>query len=119
MAGQSLAVKAIALPIQLTFLGFVWPGWLRVLSTPGDVEMLTMAVMTAVGIIGCVVFSVGAVGSIQQKRSEKGEIEAGMVQKMVHRQRVEAEMTKITKSIYEQYNKLWRDRLKDLKTNYQ
>lgn len=51
------------------------------LSTPGDVEMLTMAVMTAVGIIGCVVFSVGAVGSIQQKRSEKGEIEADRVQK--------------------------------------
>lgn len=72
---------ALVVGAVLTFLGFIWPGWLWVLCTPGDVEMLTMAVMTAVGIIGCVVFSLGAVGSIQQKRSEKGEIEAGRVQK--------------------------------------
>lgn len=77
----NLFKAALVVGAVLTFLGFIWPGWLWVLSTPGDVEMLTMAVMTAVGIIGCVVFSVGAVGSIQQKRSEKGEIEAGRVQK--------------------------------------
>lgn len=75
----NLSKAALFVGAVLTFLGFIWPGWLWVLSTPGDVEMLTMAVMTAVGIIGCVVFCVGAAGSVQQKLSEKGEIEAGRV----------------------------------------
>ncbi|MCA0315410.1 MAG: hypothetical protein LCH63_16455 [Candidatus Melainabacteria bacterium] len=68
---------ALVVGAVFTFLGFIWPGWLWVLSTPGDVEMMTMAVMTAVGIIGLVVFGVGVLGFVKQRRSEKGEIEGG------------------------------------------
>lgn len=69
-----LSKAALVVGAGLTFLGFIWPGWLWVLSTPGDVEMLTMAVMTAVGIIGLVVFGVGVLILVQQRRRDKGEI---------------------------------------------
>lgn len=44
----------------LAFLGFVYPGWIWVLSTPGDVEMISLVVITAVGAIGVLIIAVAA-----------------------------------------------------------
>ncbi len=51
-----------------TFLGFVWPGWLWVLNTPGDVEMLTMAVLTIVGVAGVLILIAGGVRRLYEKK---------------------------------------------------
>jgi|688.fasta_scaffold245471_3 hypothetical protein len=43
----------------LTFLGFIFPGWLWILSTPGDVEMISLALVTLVGVAGFLTMSAG------------------------------------------------------------
>jgi hypothetical protein len=40
----------------LMFAGFIFPGWLWLVNTPGDVEMLPLAAIILVGILGVVLF---------------------------------------------------------------
>lgn len=56
-----------------TFLGFIWPGWLWVLNTPGDVEMLSMAVITVVGMAGVLSLIAGGFRRFCENRSDAAE----------------------------------------------
>lgn len=53
----------------MSFFGFIFPGWAWVLSTRGDTEMLPLAAITIVGVIGVILCIVGAV-----KRLKKGQV---------------------------------------------
>lgn len=63
------ASKALfGLGAVLAFIGFVWPGWAWVLLTPGDVEMLPMAAITVVGLLGVVILIAGGFRRVYEKR---------------------------------------------------
>ncbi len=51
----------------LTFLGFLWPGWVWILLTPGDVEMLTLAALTVIGIVGVLILIAGGFRRAREK----------------------------------------------------
>lgn len=65
----------LGLGAVLTFLGFVWPGWLWVMLTPGDVEMLPLAAITIVGIAGILILIVGALWRVRESRKKAAQEE--------------------------------------------
>jgi hypothetical protein len=56
---HSFLSPLIIIGFVMTFLGFVFPGWLWLLNTPGDTEMITLGAATACGIIGVILMLIG------------------------------------------------------------
>jgi hypothetical protein len=52
----------------LAFIGFVFPGWLWVLTTPGDVEMLPLTAITAIGIAGIIVLLIAVLKRVNESK---------------------------------------------------
>jgi len=55
----------------LSFVGFIFPGWVWLLNTPGDVEMLPLAAITLVGIVGVLSLVVGGFRRLYENRIKK------------------------------------------------
>ena len=51
----------------MMFIGFVFPGWLWLLNTPGDMEMLPLAAITIAGVLGLIMI----IGAFVKRRLEK------------------------------------------------
>ncbi|HEY9731766.1 MAG TPA: hypothetical protein V6C89_07630 [Drouetiella sp.] len=52
----------------LCFIGFVFPGWLWLLNTPGDVEMLPLVAITLVGFAGVVTLVIAGIRRVAESR---------------------------------------------------
>ena len=53
----------------MAFVGFVFPGWVWLLNTPGDVEMLPLAAITLVGIVGVISLVAGGFRRLYEHRA--------------------------------------------------
>ena len=51
------------------FVGFIFPGWLWLLNTPGDVEMLPLAFITLLGVFGLVLLAAAPIRRHFETRS--------------------------------------------------
>jgi hypothetical protein len=63
---KARAKTVMLLGALMAFAGFVFPGWLWCLLTPGDVEMITLAAASLCGIVGLFLLLFGVILLIRE-----------------------------------------------------